>query len=100
MTDLEHDPDFGKPRHPDAGWRARVRAKPGGAHALKVGVFLLGLFFIVLGGVAIVLPGPLTIPPILIGLLIWSTEFAWAGRLLDRAKAAAQDAWDQARKRP
>jgi hypothetical protein len=100
MEDLVDDPDFGKPRHPETGFRARIRAKPGGAHALKVVVFLLGLLCIALGAVAIVLPGPLTIPPILLGLLIWSTEFAWADRLLDRAKASAQEAWEQAKKRP
>jgi hypothetical protein len=100
VEDLEHDPTFGKPRHPQTGWRARVRSTPGGAHALKVGVFLLGLFFIALGGAAIVLPGPLTIPPVLLGLWIWSTEFAFADRLLDRAQAAAKDAWEEAKKRP
>ena len=82
------------------GWRARLRRTPGGAQLLKVLVFLLGLAFIVLGGVAVVLPGPWTIPPILLGLYIWSTEFRWADRWLDKAREQAGDAWRQAKAKP
>lgn len=82
------------------GVRARLRRTPGGAQLLQAVVFVVGLAFIVLGGVAIVLPGPWTIPPILIGLYVWSTEFAWADRLLERAKASAREAWEQARAKP
>jgi hypothetical protein len=31
---------------------------------------------------------------------IWSSEFAWAERLFDRARAAARDAWAQTKRRP
>lgn len=82
------------------GWRARLRRTPGGRHLLQAGVFLLGLAFIALGLVLVVAPGPLTIPPILLGVWIWSTEFGWADRLLDRAKDAARDAWEDAKRRP
>ena len=77
-----------------------MRKTPGGAHLLKVVVFVVGLAFILLGGVLIVAPGPLTIPPILLGVYIWSTEFTWADRLLDRAKASGQEAWRQAKDSP
>ena len=90
----------GQARHSTTGWRARLRRTPGGAHLLKVLVFLAGLAFILLGVVLVALPGPLTIPPMLIGLYLWSTEFAWADRLLDRAKASAHDAWESAKARP
>ncbi len=83
-----------------SGWRARMRRTPGGRHLLKVLVFLLGLAFVLLGCALIVAPGPLTIPPILLGLYIWSTEFAWADRLLERAKVQARDAWEKARNKP
>ena len=63
-------------------------------------MFLLGAAFIVLGLVLVILPGPLTIPPILLGVYLWSTEFTWAERLRDRAMVAGQKAWDAARKRP
>ena len=41
----------------------------------RAGIFVLGLLFI-LGGLALaVLPGPLTIPLVLLGLWVWSWEF-------------------------
>ena len=46
------------------------------------------------------LPGPLTIPPMLFGVWVLSLEFAWADRLLDRARASATEAWEAARRRP
>ncbi len=87
-------------RHSTRGWRARVRRAPGGALLLQLVVFVLGLAFILLGLALIVAPGPLTIPPILLGLYLWSTEFAWADRLLDRAKDSARAAWADAQRRP
>jgi hypothetical protein len=81
-------------------WKKALRKTPGGAIAVKAIVFLAGLLFILLGLALAALPGPLTIPPILVGLYIWSTEFAWAERLLDRAKRSAQEAWEKAKRRP
>jgi hypothetical protein len=43
---------------------------------------------------------PLTIPPILLGLWIWSTEFAWADRQLERAKARVAWPGTTQRRRP
>ena len=83
-----------------AAWKRALRRTPGGALAVKVIVLVVGLAFILLGLALAALPGPLTIPPILVGLYVWSTEFAWADRLLDRAKSSAQEAWANARKRP
>jgi hypothetical protein len=80
--------------------RDRIRKLPAGDLIVHGAVFLLGALFIGLGLAAIVLPGPLTIPPILIGLAIWSLEFDFAERLLDRAKASAQSAWDEAKEHP
>ncbi len=84
----------------DTGWRARVRRTPGGALALKVGSLVLGSLFILLGLAAAVLPGPLTIPPVLLGLYVLAAEFDWADRLLQRAKHSAEEAWDKAKQRP
>ena len=80
--------------------RERVRRLPGGNTLVRVVVFCLGLFFILLGLALSVLPGPLTIPFVLLGLVIWAAEFAWAERLVDRARGQAQDAWDAARAHP
>lgn len=80
--------------------RHHVRRLPAGDLIVRGGIFLLGLAFIVLGLVLIVLPGPLTIPPILVGLLIWSLEFEWAERWVDKAKVQAQEAWEAAKAHP
>jgi uncharacterized membrane protein YbaN (DUF454 family) len=77
-----------------------VRSKPGLSQAYRVGVFATGLIFIALGFALAVLPGPLTIPPVLIGLWIWSTEFRFAQKLFDTFKRKAQSAWKHAKARP
>lgn len=82
------------------GWRARVRRTPGGALVLKGAALVAGVVLIALGGALVVLPGPFTIPPVLLGLYVLSTEFRWADRLLQRARASAQEAWASARERP
>ncbi len=56
--------------------------------------------FIALGLVLSVLPGPLTIPPVLLGLYIWSTEFRFADRLLGWLMDRAQAARDYAKEHP
>lgn len=81
-------------------WRARVRSTRGGALMFKIGALVLGGLFVALGLALVVLPGPLTIPPVLLGVYIWSTEFAWAERLRERATASAREAWDAAKRRP
>lgn len=81
-------------------WRTRLRASPSGSLLWKVLVLLVGGLFITLGLVLVVLPGPLTIPPVLLGLWIWSTEFAWAERLRLRAAVKARAALDASRQRP
>ena len=83
-----------------AAWKRALRRTPGGALAVQVIVFVVGLLFILLGLALAALPGPLTIPPILVGLYVWSTEFAWADRLLERAKRSAREAWENAKRRP
>jgi hypothetical protein len=82
------------------GWREQVRSKPGLGQAYRVGVFVLGLLFIALGLGLAVLPGPLTIPPVLIGLWIWSTEFRFAERLLESFKRRARVAWEHSKAHP
>ena len=77
-----------------------LRRKPGFRHAWKVVVFLLGLALIA-GGLALaVLPGPLTIPPVLLGLWLWSTEFGWAHRFFHAFRERGEEAWAAARRHP
>lgn len=85
---------------PRGGWRDRVRSKPGLSQVWRVGVFLAGLAFVALGVALAVLPGPLTIPPVLVGLWIWSTEFDWARRLFVSFQRRARAAWEHAREHP
>ncbi|MDX6223670.1 MAG: hypothetical protein QOE64_46 [Frankiales bacterium] len=81
-------------------WRMRLRATRVGTWLLKLLVLVVGGVFIALGLVLVVLPGPLTIPPVLFGLWIWSTEFAWAERLRLRAAVRGRVALAAARARP
>lgn len=80
--------------------RDRLRRLPAGDLVVKAGVFVLGAAFIALGLALSVLPGPFTIPPILVGLLIWALEFEFAQAWLDRAQAQAREAWAAARAHP
>jgi hypothetical protein len=80
--------------------RDRIRSKPGLGLAWRVGVFLSGLLCIAAGFALAVLPGPLTIPPVLLGLWIWSTEFEWAHRLFASFEKKAKEAWDHAKRHP
>jgi drug/metabolite transporter (DMT)-like permease len=63
-------------------------------------VFVAGLVLILAGLVLIVLPGPLTIPPILLGLWLWSREFEFARRWLRPMKEKGAVAWEKAREKP
>src|SRR3954464_8205657 len=80
--------------------RDRIRSKPGLSHAWRVGVFLAGLLCIAAGFALAVLPGPLTIPPVLFGLWIWSTEFRWAHRLFQKFREKGDAAWEHAKRHP
>jgi hypothetical protein len=80
--------------------RDRIRSKPGLAQAWRIGVFLTGLMFVAVGVALAVLPGPLTIPPVLVGLWIWSTEFDWARRFFLTFKEKAQATWAHAKRHP
>jgi hypothetical protein len=92
---------LGQPRPVEPGsFRERVHSKPGRALAWRVGVFVAGLLFVLLGLALTVLPGPLTIPPVLLGLWVWSTEFEWARRVFVTFRRKARDAWQHARQHP
>ena len=85
---------------PRGSRRERIRSKPGLGQAYRAGVFVAGLLCIVLGVALAVLPGPLTIPPVLLGLWIWSTEFRFAERFFDSFKGKAREAWAHAKRHP
>jgi hypothetical protein len=80
--------------------RARMKRRRSTEKVWQAIVFFAGLFFIVLGGVLVIFPGPLTIPPILLGLWIWATEFEPAERLLDRFQEKAKQGWEEVKEHP
>jgi hypothetical protein len=92
---------LGQPRQITPGsWRDRIHHKPGLARVWRVGVFVAGLLCVALGFALAVLPGPLTIPPLLLGLWVWSTEFEWARRFFAVFQRKARDTWAHARQHP
>ena len=92
---------LGEPaRVPKQSLRARIRSNPALYQPYRVGVFVVGLLCIAAGVALAALPGPLTIPPMLLGLWIWSSEFAFAKRLFDAMKVKADQAWDHAKAHP
>src|SRR5688572_7649888 len=92
---------LGQPRPIEPGtFRARVHSRPGRLLAWRIGVFVVGLLFVLLGLALTVLPGPLTIPPVLIGLWVWSTEFDWARRVFATFARKGRDAWKHAKQHP
>jgi uncharacterized membrane protein YbaN (DUF454 family) len=66
----------------------------------RVVMFVAGLLLILLGLALIVLPGPLTIPPILLGVWLWSLEFEFARHWLRPIKKQGSTAWEAAREKP
>jgi hypothetical protein len=100
-----HQPDGvsngpGEAPAPRGSFRARMRGNPATRQVWRVSVFVAGLLCVAAGGALIVLPGPLTIPPIVLGLWIWSTEFEWAHRFFAPAQQKGKEAWEQAKLHP
>lgn len=92
---------LGQPRPVVPGsFRERVHRTAGIALAWRIGVFVVGLLFVLLGLALTVLPGPLTIPPVLLGLWVWSTEFDWARRVFAAFARKGRDAWKHAKQHP
>ena len=102
-TDAEErsrdDDSLGGQTKVEAGsFRDKMRRRLG--PAWRVLVFVAGLVCIAIGIALIVLPGPLTIPPVIVGLWIWSTEFEWAHRFFEVWKKKGQEAWGHAKRHP
>ena len=62
-------------------------------HARRLAVLVIGGTVLAIGGIMLLTPGPGMVG-ILLGLSILGTEFAWARRLLRRARETAQNTWD------
>lgn len=64
------------------------RALPGSVR--KTIVLVIGSTLIALGAALIVLPGPFTMPLVILGLVVLAVEFTWAESLLIKAKTQAK----------
>ncbi len=53
----------------------------------KTIVFVIGSTLILTGLLLVVLPGPFTLPLVILGLIVLAIEFAWAERMLVKVKA-------------
>ncbi|MBU6315383.1 MAG: PGPGW domain-containing protein [Acidobacteria bacterium] len=67
-----------------------------GRNAKRIAVFVAGVVVVAAGVAMLVLPGP-GLVVIILGLGILATEFVWAERALDKAKAKAKSAAASAR---
>lgn len=65
--------------------------------ARKLAVFVVGGTLVLLGFALLVLPGPGGLV-IIAGLAVLAIEFAWAARLLEKAKEKARRAKDRAKR--
>ncbi len=63
----------------------------------RMAVFVAGVSLLTLGAALLVLPGP-GLLVIIAGLAVLATEFAWAERALDTAKARTKTATDKLRR--
>lgn len=82
-SDPRYTPEY------DFKWRAKIRANPQSYLIYRWVVFVVGLAIVVLGLALVPLPGPGWFIVIL-GLLIWASEFERAQRLLDFVRERLQ----------
>ncbi|HUW88374.1 MAG TPA: PGPGW domain-containing protein [Candidatus Paceibacterota bacterium] len=69
-------------------WRKLWAALPGSVR--KTIVLVIGSTLIALGVALVVLPGPFTMPLVILGLIVLAVEFTWAESLLIKAKYHAK----------
>jgi uncharacterized protein (TIGR02611 family) len=98
VRDPESPPDLPRWFRGAESLRRRVYAWRGGRWYWRSAIGLLGLLVVVAGIVLLPLPGPGWLI-IFGGIAIWSTEFAWAARLLHWARRQVQQATDWLRRR-
>lgn len=63
-------------------WRGRVRANPVAYFWYRIGVALVGALMMIGAALTGWLPGPGGIPLFMLGLVVWSSEFTWAHRVM------------------
>ncbi len=66
----------------------------------KIVVLVIGSTLIILGLALIILPGPFTMPLVVLGLVVLALEFAWAESLLIQAKSRVKKLDPRKMKKP
>lgn len=69
----------------DWAWRRKIRSNPQMHLIYRIFIGVVGLLVLVLGLILVPFPGPGWLI-VLLGVAIWASEFAWAQRLLKRAR--------------
>lgn len=64
-----------------SGWWSWCRENRRRHRLLRVGVFVVGLLLILVGAAMWLFSALLAVPPVFIGLWLWSREFHWGHRL-------------------
>lgn len=74
-------------------WRRKIKANPTTRSIYRIFIGVLGFVIIGVGIALLPLPGPGWVI-IFVGLGVWASEFEWAAKLLDFAKAKVK-AWTE-----
>ena len=83
------DPIFLNAEDDKWAWRRTIRSDPRKHRIYRVVIAVVGVTLLLLAAATGWLPGPGGIPLALVGLAVLASEFEWAQRLLDWAKARA-----------
>jgi hypothetical protein len=81
-------------------WWSWFRENRGRHRLFRVGVFVVGLALILVGAAMWLLSLLLAVPPVFVGLWVWSREFSWAHRLFGAFLRRAWSLWSRVKKRP
>jgi hypothetical protein len=87
----------GVSRTPWWGWFHETRGRH---RLLRAGVFVAGLALVLVGATMWLLSLLLAVPPVFVGLWVWSREFHWGHRLFRAFLRRAESLWVRVRSRP
>jgi hypothetical protein len=81
-------------------WWSWFRENRGRHRLFRAGVFVVGLLLILVGAAMWLLSALLALPPVFVGLWLWSREFHWGHRLFTAFLRRAWSLWSRVRARP
>jgi len=81
-------------------WWSWFRENRGRHRLFRVGVFVVGLILVLVGAAMWLVSLLLAVPPVFVGLWVWSREFHWGHRLFRSFLRRAASLWSRVRSRP